>query len=264
MYIMFTITLERMLNIMLEFYKKKMLISNIDYLLRERHMTASQLEELIGVSNGYLSRLAVNDSEPGIDVVCTIARYLHIALEELMCLNLVKRSEKEEKVITLLEKMIDDTISDKMYWDKFTAKEFMSEAKNERRDKCDSKKIIISYGEYYDEETNMIVKNPYYNSPVTMYSNDETLSDYVFLGNLAHTNIYVTIAKVTDTVKNVFFYDLYITDKDSTEIVLSTYKASEEIKEMFKSLIENIYNSIDGVYLKADIAKAIDEFNIFA
>ena len=99
MYIMFTITLERMLNIMLEFYKKKMLISNIDYLLRERHMTASQLEELIGVSNGYLSRLAVNDSEPGIDVVCTIARYLHIALEELMCLNLVKRSEKEEKVI---------------------------------------------------------------------------------------------------------------------------------------------------------------------
>ena len=237
---------------MLEFYKKKMLISNIDYLLRERHMTASQLEELIGVSNGYLSRLAVNDSEPGIDVVCTIARYLHIALEELMCLNLVKRSEKEEKVITLLEKMIDDTISDKMYWDKFTAKEFMSEAKNERRDKCGSKKIIISYGEYYDEETNMIVKNPYYNSPVTMYSSDEILS------------VYVTIAKVTDTVKNVFFYDLYITDKDSTEIVLSTYKASEEIKEMFKSLIENIYNSIDGVYLKADIAKAIDEFNIFA
>ena len=224
MYIMFTITLERMLNIMLEFYKKKMLISNIDYLLRERHMTASQLEELIGVSNGYLSRLALNDSEPGIDVVCTIARYLHIALEELMCLDLVKRSEKEEKVITLLEKMIDDTISDKMYWDKFT----------------------------------------YYNSPETMYSSDETLSDYVFIGNLAHTNIYVTTAKVTDTVKNVFFYDLYITDKDSTEIVLSTYKASEEIKEMFKSLIENIYNSIDGVYLKADIAKAIDEFNIFA
>ena len=249
---------------MLDLYEKKLLMSNIDYLLNERHITALQLEESIGVSGGYLSRLAANDSEPGIDVVCSIARCFNIALEELICLNLAKRSEKEEKVISLLEKMIEDTETDKMYWDKFTVKEFTFDGKDERRDKYGSKETIISYGEYFDEDNNIIVKNPYYNSPVSMYSNNEILSDYVYAGNLAYTNSYVTIVKVTNTLSNIFFYDLYITDQYSTEIAISTFKASEEIRKLFNSLIENICNNTDGIYLKADIAKAIDEFNVFA
>lgn len=256
--------LERTLITMLDFYEKKLLMNNIIYLLREHQMSDSELEEKIGVSNGYLSRLAVNDSEPGIDVVCSIARCFNVALEELACLDMAKRSEKESKVISLLEKLIKDTEADKMYWDKFTFREFALDENNEYRNKCSSRKALISYEEFFDDDSETYIKYPYYNSPVSSHSYSENISDFIYVGNLAHTNVYVTIIKVTDTAKNNFFYDLYATHDNVTEIVISTLKASRDIKELFNNVIENIHANTDGVYLNSDTAKIIDQFNIFA
>ena len=59
-------------------YSKKVLMDNIYYLAKKNNITLGKLEELVGLSAGYLSRLnrEDNNSNPSIDVVSSFSKQL--------------------------------------------------------------------------------------------------------------------------------------------------------------------------------------------
>lgn len=100
-------------------FDNSILINNIGYLLQKENLKLGEFENLLGLSVGYISRTAKENSGKrlSIDVVWKIAKFFDISVEKLLCVNLSDLKGNTAVLMKFIEKMIKQTESGRLQWE---------------------------------------------------------------------------------------------------------------------------------------------------
>lgn len=109
-------------------FNKYVCFSNIRELLRQKpDVKLGQIEKDAGCQPGYMSRLEKPNSsgEPSVEFVVTASKALGVGLDSLLTVDLVQLTPTENYLVSFIQKLITDTVADKLYWNKESAEYLM-------------------------------------------------------------------------------------------------------------------------------------------
>ena len=100
-----------------EEFNKEILFDNIYYLLNEQGKKIGEFETETGVSPGYVSRASKEGNmKPGIDFIMSAADVLNISIDTLLKVSLSGLTPTERYMVSFLNKLENDTVSDRLAW----------------------------------------------------------------------------------------------------------------------------------------------------
>ena len=99
-------------------YDSKFLSSNLDYLLKMHGLRISDLEELLGVSAGYVSRTVNPDSKKrlSVDIVWKISAIFQVNVDDLLNIDLQIPIQSLCDVIAFFKKLKQETDEATIHW----------------------------------------------------------------------------------------------------------------------------------------------------
>ena len=99
-------------------YDSKFLSSNLDYLLKMNSLRISDLEELLGVSAGYVSRTVNPDSKKrlSVDIVWKISAIFQVNVDELLNIDFQVPTQSLCDVIAFFKKLKQETDEATIHW----------------------------------------------------------------------------------------------------------------------------------------------------
>ena len=101
---------------------KKTMMSNIIYILMKEGRKMEDLESAIGVPSGYfMGKCKQSDSEMDLNVVCSLAKELHVSSDTLLGADLSGLSERVKERISMLDKLNRETKNEKLNWERESA-----------------------------------------------------------------------------------------------------------------------------------------------
>lgn len=105
---------------MMEFDRTK-LMTNITALIKEKGMRIGELENRVGISAGYISKMtkAENESMPGIDLIYKLAQELEVSVEALVCGDFNKSNDNLLFLIRFLHSLEEDVSIHRDEWRQF-------------------------------------------------------------------------------------------------------------------------------------------------
>lgn len=132
-------------------FNKYVCFSNIRELLRQKpDVKLGQIEKDAGCQPGYMSRLekANSTGEPSIEFVVTASKALGVGLDTLLTVDLVQLTPTENYLVSLIQKLISDTVADKLYWNKESA-EYLMRQETDINGNVDHP--LFNYETFYEE-----------------------------------------------------------------------------------------------------------------
>ena len=100
----------------------QIMLDNIYFLLEKSGKKIGELEGEAGVSAGYISRISKDgNTKPGIEFIMKVADSFNVCLDTLLKVELAKMTPTERYLAFFFEKLIKDTLEDKLDWDKESA-----------------------------------------------------------------------------------------------------------------------------------------------
>ena len=99
-------------------YDSKFLSGNLEYLLKMHGLRISDLEELLGVSAGYVSRTVNPDSKKrlSVDIVWKISAIFQVNVDDLLNIDFQILTQSLRDVIEFFEKLRQETNGAKIHW----------------------------------------------------------------------------------------------------------------------------------------------------
>ena len=99
-------------------YDSKFLSGNLDYLLKMHSLRISDLEELLGVSAGYVSRTVNPDSKKrlSVDIVWKISVIFQVNIDDLLSIDFQVPTQSLRDVIEFFEKLKQETNEAIIHW----------------------------------------------------------------------------------------------------------------------------------------------------
>ncbi len=103
-------------------FDKYLLFSNIRELMKGTEVKLGQIEKEAGCQPGYMSRLDKTDSatDPTAEFIITASQMLKVSVDVLLNVRISELTPSERYIISFLEKLIRDTIADKLTWGRET------------------------------------------------------------------------------------------------------------------------------------------------
>lgn len=109
-----------------EFLKKlgdfddAVLIKNLKHLMEESGLRIAQLEDILQLSKGYISRIANNKTNKrmSVDALWKISKLFGISMQTLVTNDLAKMTDSELYILRLVEKISAESRDIKLYWQK--------------------------------------------------------------------------------------------------------------------------------------------------
>ena len=108
-------------NDLTQFYK------NIEFLMKTQNIKMGDLEKHCNVSAGYISRLKASDGYPSINFLMSLSSLFHVTTDALLEYNFERKTEDEEKVLDLIDKMNVKTNKYSIKWDKLSPNQCLNE-----------------------------------------------------------------------------------------------------------------------------------------
>lgn len=101
-----------------ENYDSKFLSSNLDYLLKRHDLRISDLEELLGVSAGYVSRTVNPDSKKrlSVDIVWKISGIFKVNIDDLLNIDFRVPTQSLCDIIAFFKKLKQETNEAIIHW----------------------------------------------------------------------------------------------------------------------------------------------------
>lgn len=111
----------------MEYKRQQIIIGNIDMLLKKRNIKRSALEDEVGISHGYLSRLKkANPDDNGLnmsyELLKKIADGLKVSMDYLM-FNVMDHTSDENALIDFIESLYAMSVESTLFWNVFTRKQ---------------------------------------------------------------------------------------------------------------------------------------------
>ena len=100
-------------------FDNSILISNINYLAKKNNLRIGDVEKMLGISTGYISRTAKENSSKklSIDVVWKIAKLFEVNIKNLLEQNLSMPSDASDILIRFMGKLYRDTKAGLLDWE---------------------------------------------------------------------------------------------------------------------------------------------------
>lgn len=119
-------------------FDKAIFLDNLEYLIKEKNITARDIETKAGVSKGYISRLKKegNKSVPGIEFILTVSALAGVSVEVLSSINLNQCSESEDYYLRFVDRLIEKTEKKEILWKAKTLNEFIENPFSLRNNKA--------------------------------------------------------------------------------------------------------------------------------
>ena len=107
----------------MEFDRQK-LIENINTLIQQKHMKVGEVEQAIGISTGYLSRLSKpsNESIPATDIVWKLARHFEVSTDALIAGDFSAGMDNVSVLKRFISKLTIQTMDGLLDWRPITSK----------------------------------------------------------------------------------------------------------------------------------------------
>lgn len=104
-------------------YDNNILLNNVRFLVKQSNRKMGEVEEAVGVSPGYLSRIGKSDNfaKVPVNVVSALAHELKVTVDTLIGYDLSSLSPNEQYVGAFLEKLIAETKQGTISWERFSA-----------------------------------------------------------------------------------------------------------------------------------------------
>ena len=101
-------------------FDKYLIFQNIRELMKGTEIKLGQIEKEAGCQPGYMSRLDKTDSatDPSAEFIVTAAQILGVSVDVLLNVTIKYLTDSERYMIRFLEKLIRDTVSEKLGWNK--------------------------------------------------------------------------------------------------------------------------------------------------
>ena len=99
-------------------FDKTILLKNISYLVKKKGIKIGDLENKIGVSTGYISRISKknNGVATGVDIIMKIAHELGVVMDVLVSVDLEMLGDNEQYLINLMKSLEVKTDARKIFW----------------------------------------------------------------------------------------------------------------------------------------------------
>lgn len=188
-------------------FDRSRLMNNITTLIKEKNIKIGELENSVGISTGYLSKMAKpeNESMPGIDLIWKLAEKLGVSVDMLVGGDFSKSNDNLFYLVKLLHELKLETDVHEITWSKFSS--------------YDAVKDSLDLPEWDDLECNVEEKI------VTSNITDRYVSLFDSQRNLKSTkeNFYAFV----DTLHIVLLFKCIETVENEEKVVYELYSATD-------------------------------------
>ena len=103
-------------------FNRQQLVENINNLIQQKNMKVGEVEQAIGISTGYISRLskASNESIPAADVVWKLARHFGVSTDALVCGDFSEGTDNLSVLRRFIKKLTVRTLDGILDWSPVT------------------------------------------------------------------------------------------------------------------------------------------------
>ena len=228
-------------------FKKSLFLKNIKALMAKTGVKIGQIEHEAQVSPGYLSRIGKegSTSDPSLEFVITAADLLDVSVDYLLNGDAEAMTETDNYLAKFFTKVLNDTVSDKILWDR--------EENDENRVISyefpeDVKGLGILFNTKQEEDGVRVYYESSYGSRVHLSRDNDSFS--VSIPD-TEGKLYVTACIYPGT--DEIFYEVYMVIKDNKNPLCSTYSARKEIKDIVKKIYEEIIKSSNRVHFSESV-----------
>ena len=102
---------------------KKVILANVLFLIARLGLKIGEVEEKVGVSTGYLSRLKDNSTNIKLELVAALAEVLGYPMDLLCTVDLTAMTPNEVTAVLFISKLTDETVKGTRRWDRFSRKD---------------------------------------------------------------------------------------------------------------------------------------------
>ena len=214
---------------------KKNVLKNVFSLIEKQNLKIGEVEEKIGVSAGYLSRLNKDDNTTKIslELVNSLSEVLGTSIDMLCKYDLFGMTPNEVRIIQFVEKLTQETLSNNRKWNR--------ETKNDIN-------AIEIYGNGYTSHP--LFRAPdgvvLYNSKFAEYSGT-TVSGDIFSTHLGNDN-WLYLSEVCYSGKFESDYELYICQFVTDEVEGRYCMKAHPVCGTEAGEATDIYKSIQKMY----------------
>ncbi len=209
---------------------RKRCVSNIELLIKKKGLKVGAIENNIGVSTGYISRLGDSTAKLNLEFLVPLSEVLEVSLDTLVCYDLSSMTPTELYVYLFCEKVVNETLYGNMTWEK---------------DSIGAINAIKCYSNGTTDHPLFMSENneAYYNS----YFSDDymtRISGEIFKTTLG-TNEKLYLTRVEYTRDKGTGYELYIVQQTYNDIVTNPVCASINSDDSaFNALLTRLYSSV--------------------
>lgn len=194
-------------------FDKVRFFSNLYWLIKEKGKKLGELEKLAGVSVGYFSRINKEGSNaiPSIEVVTALASELGVAIDTLVFGNFCEPTVTEEYLIDFLEKLLLDTQTDSIIWEKEGKAYLSNRAFRDREITYPHPLFAVSY----DDKKGYCYRSRFHNSKDEVGVIDDCYHVPLGDGNTVYLMCVGSIDDTSTSLSNqIREYELYIVSKE--------------------------------------------------
>lgn len=249
-------------------FNKRVCLSNIYFLAKQKGIKIGDLESAAGVSAGYISRLNKPETKtsPSIEVLVTVADMLGVTLDALLQHDFEELTPGEKYMVDFLSKLIEKTT----YHDEIWRRESYKKLKNIRQNQNgDPEHPLFAWmsslevgGGGYPEEHTFIGYNSLFRE-----EEDVVVCDDGYILTFADKFLYlmkVAVPTEMDDKGNTmeFEYELYMVDRNwNVSIVChSTWDEESPYNQPLSDLYASAADSSKHPVLTSSVKSAIDEY----
>lgn len=235
------------------------LLKNITYLVKKQDIKVRDLESMLGVSAGYLSRASAdsNDKQPdkagkklSIDIVWKIARIFDVGVNELVHIDLENPNSDAAYLAKFFSNVQQKTRDHLLDWDVVNSAQVGKNDIISSIPGISENNVALTYEpEHLSDKFSILGKNCY----ICRYEGTAEYGSYIVI--------------IPYDIDNKRFYDSFFVDEnmhmgvqEPETICFSCNEGAEAINETLKELESLISRGLYGVTVKKSVRHRIDNF----
>lgn len=248
-------------------YDKKILSTNINFLLKEKGRKAIDLDDAIHKSAGYTAKIFGDDNptNPSIDTVVYAADFLDVSVTTLLFSKMDTMSASELYVSSFLARLEAHTASSKLTWLQESKASLESLAFDEQFECVDHP---LMAGRVETEYTAKDPSGKVYNTIIYYRSLFEQGHCYVLSGNCFHarlnnnSTVYLSKVRIAGEAGTEDEFELYLLPdhKSALPICRSLLDGNRLFEKDLRELYSLVAETMSHVRLNANARSILDSF----
>lgn len=245
-------------------FDKKLLISNIYFLVKEKGLKLGEVEKDAGVTPGYVSRLNKEErnAKPSIEFLMGVSSILGVSMDALLTYNFEALTPTEAYVLRFVEKLISDTQADKLDWNK-ESEEYLSSVDYDGQT-GEPDHILFKEARVYNNDYTEYCDIVEYDSKFYDVKGIKIAGDGFNVELMGGGYVYLMKIQTPDAAELPFGdteYELYfVKGWNVTPLAHSKYAENTPFNEPLHRLYTTVSESCNHVKLKGDAKSIIDAY----